>query len=111
MKAAHPNGIAGVLGARADKPGLAHLAELVPNGGHVVSMLGEADVEALAARGIKAVNVMTKTATDPLERLARLLEAGTITLPEIKKFPLDRAGEAFAEIEGAHVRGKLVVKP
>jgi NADPH:quinone reductase-like Zn-dependent oxidoreductase len=74
-------------------------------------MLMVADAEELSGRGITALNVLTKTTTAALERLAGLVIDGTIRRPEIKTFPLDEADEAFQEIQGGHVRGKLVVIP
>ncbi len=74
-------------------------------------MRGGADAEGLAKRGIAGVNVIAMTTGPALDRLAGLATAGTIKRPEIKTFQLDRAGEAYSEIEAGHVRDKLVVIP
>jgi NADPH2:quinone reductase len=111
VRRAHPEGIAGIVHLAGDKDSLKRLSEVVREGGHVASMLMMADAEELSGRGITALNVLTKTTTPELERLAALVLAGTIRRPEIKTFPLDGAGEAFKEIQGGHVRGKLVVIP
>jgi NADPH2:quinone reductase len=111
VRRAHPEGIAGIVHLAGDKDSLKRLSEVVREGGHVASMLMVADAEELSGRGITALNVLTKTTTPELERLAALVLAGTIRRPEIKTFPLDGAGEAFKEIQGGHVRGKLVVIP
>jgi NADPH:quinone reductase-like Zn-dependent oxidoreductase len=84
---------------------------LVRKGGHVVSMVGGANAEALASRGVTGVNIVTQATTDKLERLAGFVEAGKLKRPEIRIFRLEEAGQALAEIEGRHVRGKLVVVP
>ncbi len=86
-------------------------AAYVRKGGHVVSMRGGADLEHLARHGVTGINVMTMVTTEALERLAGLVSKGTIKRPEIKTLPLDQAGEAYKEIEGGHVRGKLIVVP
>jgi NADPH:quinone reductase-like Zn-dependent oxidoreductase len=44
-----------------------------------------------------------------LERIASLVGAGAVRLPEIRLFPLARAAEAMAVSEGRHFRGKLVL--
>ncbi len=108
---AHADGVAGIVHAGGDKDELAQLAELVRKGGHVVSMRGGADLEHLAEHGVTGINVMTMVTTEALERLAGLVSKGTIKRPEIKTLPLDQAGEAYKEIEGGHVRGKLIVVP
>ncbi len=43
-----------------------------------------------------------------LERLAALVEAGAIRVPEIARYPLSQAAEAHRVSEGRHLRGKLV---
>jgi NADPH:quinone reductase-like Zn-dependent oxidoreductase len=44
-----------------------------------------------------------------LERIAALVTAGTVRLPEITTFPLASAAEAIKVSEGRHLRGKLVL--
>jgi NADPH2:quinone reductase len=111
VRAAHPDGVAAILDLVGDKELNSRLVELVRKGGHLMSMRGAADPEALAPRGVSGVNVMTQTTTDKLERLAGFVQAGKLKRPEIRTFRLEEAGEALAEIEGRHVRGKLVVVP
>jgi NADPH:quinone reductase len=111
VRRAHPDGIAGIVHLAGDKDYLKRLSDLVRKGGHVASMVMAADVEELSGRGITALNVLTNTTTAALERLAGLVLDGTIRRPEIKTFPLDKADEALKEIQGGHVRGKLVVIP
>ena len=111
VRAMHPEGIAAIFDMVGDRAANTHLAELVRPGGHVLSMLGGADVDALAARGIGGVNVMTQATTEKLERLAGFVEAGSLRRPEIRTFRLEGADRALTEIAGHHVRGKLVVVP
>jgi hypothetical protein len=63
---------------RGDRENLARLAGQVRSGGHVASVVGAADVEALAARGVGASNVMGLVTTGALEALAGLLDAREI---------------------------------
>jgi NADPH:quinone reductase len=111
IRAAHPDGVAAVLDMVGDKEGNARLGELVRSGGYLMSMLGGADVEALAAHGVTGVNVRTEVTTEKLERLAALVAAGTLRPPQIATFPLDETGKALTAVAGRHVRGKLVVIP
>jgi NADPH:quinone reductase-like Zn-dependent oxidoreductase len=111
VHAKNPDGIAAIFDMVGNKEENSHLAELLREGGHMVSMLGAADAEALAQRGVTGVNVVTQATTDRLERLAGLVEAGKLKRPEIRTFPLEEAANALAEIEGRHVRGKIVVVP
>ena len=89
----------------------ARLAELVRSGGRVVSAVGGADEETLKARGIEAVNVQGRVATEPLERLVGMLERGEIVSPEVRSFPLAEAADAFAQVGSGHTRGKIVIRP
>jgi NADPH:quinone reductase-like Zn-dependent oxidoreductase len=111
VRAAHPTGIAAIFDMAGDKASIGRLTEVVRTGGHVVSMMRTADIEALAARGISGTNVVTQATTDKLERLAGFVAAGKLRRPEIRELPLADAGAALAEIAGRHVRGKLVIIP
>jgi NADPH:quinone reductase-like Zn-dependent oxidoreductase len=44
-----------------------------------------------------------------LERIAALVAAGAVKLPDITTFPLAKAAEAIRVSEGRHLRGKLVL--
>ena len=89
----------------------ARLGELIKPGGHLLSMRGGADAEALAARNVTGVNVRTEVTTDKLERLGAMVADGRLRRPQIATFPLAETGKALAEVAGGHVRGKLVVIP
>jgi NADPH2:quinone reductase len=89
----------------------ARLSELVRSGGRVVSAVGGADEQTLTARGVEAVNVQGRVATEPLEALAGMLERGEIASPEIRSFPLPDAAVAFEQVGSGHTRGKIVVIP
>ncbi|QKW22877.1 NADP-dependent oxidoreductase [Kitasatospora sp. NA04385] len=46
----------------------------------------------------------------PLAALAELVAAGTLDPHITARYPLDRAAEAMAEVEGGHARGKLILE-
>jgi NADPH:quinone reductase-like Zn-dependent oxidoreductase len=46
-----------------------------------------------------------------LAQIADLLHAGRLHMPIAGTYPLDRIGEAYAESQGGHVRGKLILIP
>jgi NADPH:quinone reductase-like Zn-dependent oxidoreductase len=111
VRAAHPDGISGVIHTAGDPETLDGLVAIVQEGGHVTSMKGGAKVEDLAKRGVIGINVGTRVTTAALEKLAAMVEAGALRRPQIKTFKLDQAGAAFEEIGTGHARGKLVVVP
>ncbi|MEA2683663.1 MAG: hypothetical protein QOK05_1991 [Chloroflexota bacterium] len=108
-RALRPDGYAGIIDTVSDAATLAELAVLVRDGGSVVSMKGAANPDDLAGRRITATNIQTMVSSDRLSALGELYESGKMKPVAVKTFPLDDAGEAFAEIEGGHTRGKLVV--
>jgi NADPH:quinone reductase-like Zn-dependent oxidoreductase len=108
LRAKHPQGVAAIIDTGSDAAGLARLSEAVRKGGTVTSMRGAANIEELANRGIKGVNVGTQVTKERLDHLAGLAAEGKLKAPHIKTFPLDRAGEAFELIVQDHL-GKLVV--
>jgi NADPH:quinone reductase-like Zn-dependent oxidoreductase len=111
VRSAHPDGVTALFHLAGDKDEIAPLIELVRPSGHVVSMLGGADVEVLAAREITGVNIGTQATTAKLDRLAADVAAGRMRRPEITTFALAESGQALAEIARRHVRGKLVITP
>jgi NADPH:quinone reductase-like Zn-dependent oxidoreductase len=108
LRAKHPQGVAAIIDTGSDAAGLARLSEAVRKGGTVTSMKGAANIDELAKRGIKGVNVGTQVTRERLDHLAGLAAEGKLKAPHIKTFPLDRAGEAFELIVQDHL-GKLVV--
>jgi NADPH:quinone reductase-like Zn-dependent oxidoreductase len=111
VKESHPDGIKAVVHASGDAETVGRLADLVSEGGYVVSMRGGAKVDELAGRRITGINVMTKTTTEALGKLAAMVEAGHLKRPAITTFKLADAGQAFEQSASGHVRGKLVVVP
>ncbi len=63
-----------------------------------------------AGDGSGRTNVMGIPSPENLERLARLLEAGTLTVPIQDSYELDRAGEALQVLATTHTQGKLAIR-
>jgi len=83
--------------------------KVLRKGGVLVTLAARPD-EALAAKmGITALGQMTTTDTKHLDRLAALVDKGTIRIFVEKVFTLDQAREAFTHAEQNHPRGKVVV--
>jgi NADPH2:quinone reductase len=109
VRSRYPDGIDAVADMHGDAEHLARLTERVPAGGHVASVVGAADIEALGAREVEATNVTGRVTTASLDALSGMLAAGEIVAPEIRSYSLADAGEALAAIGTGHVRGKIVV--
>jgi NADPH:quinone reductase-like Zn-dependent oxidoreductase len=106
---AHPDGIEAIVDVVSDRGALGGIAGLVTKGGSVASSVDGADAEGLAERGIEARNIGMKPDARRLEELARLVDAGEISVSLESTFPLEKAHEALEEIRKGHVRGKIVL--
>jgi NADPH2:quinone reductase len=74
-------------------------------------------IETIIARA-RATELGTKTAgsvdasnREVLTEMAGLVAAGRIEIPIAATYPLDQVGDAFAELEKRHTRGKIVLLP
>ncbi len=108
VRAAHPGGIDALIDAVSQADGFAPLAALVKDGGRAASVLGAADVEALAARGVVAANVMAKPDPALLARLASLADAGELAVTIDAVFPLEQAPAAVERFNQGK-RGKIAI--
>lgn len=107
VRAAHPEGADVVIsGAEALGP-LA--SRLLGEGGRLATTQYAADVEGLAARGVKATNVATAPDAEKLQEIARLVDAGGLAVVLEKAVPLEEAAEALEESRAGHVRGRMVL--
>jgi NADPH:quinone reductase len=108
LRERYPDGIDAVLDFAGQRELVANVAGLVRSGGRVVSTVGAADVEALAARGITGVNA-NRAGTDRLPELAEMVTSGQLRIPEQTFFSLDRADDALAAQAERRVPGKIVI--
>lgn len=84
-------------------PALDSVSELLKPGGTVASI---ADHRALALGGHY---VWVRPDHDDLEELVGLVADGKLQVNLAGAYPFEKAIDAYAELEGGHVRGKLVV--
>jgi len=109
MLVAHPDGIEAIIDVVSDPKVLRHMARLVKKGGRIASSVYAADVEHLSERGVRATNVGMQPEAWRLEELARIVDAGEISVQLERTFPLEKAHEALEESRTGHVRGKIVL--
>ena len=109
VTARYPGGIDGLVYLVAPPTGFAALAALVGPGGRIATTVHAADVEALAARGIAAVNVRAPDAPELVALLGRLTVDGVL-LPAIDRVVEAAAiGDGLARLANGRTRGKLIV--
>jgi NADPH:quinone reductase-like Zn-dependent oxidoreductase len=98
----HPDGVDALLDLVSYTPGAFDAA--LKDGARVASPNGA------AGDGPGRTNVMASPRTENLERVAQLLDAGTIKVPIQETHDLDRAGEALAALGTTHIQGKLALR-
>lgn len=94
------------------------LDALAPGGRLVViaTVTDDGDIPALTAeaarRGCSAHFLILDhlTVAQDLQAIARLIDSGKIRMPQITRYPLERAGEALKAMRAGGTRGKLVVE-
>ena len=109
LRARYPDGVDTIVDLVGEKAALTALGEQLGPGGRVASAVDAADVEEFAKRGIRAANVASWLTSEQLGQLARLLEDGSLRLPEIHAVGFEEAADALAKIATKHTRGKLVL--
>lgn len=78
-------------------------AAVVRDGGRIASSAGA------AGEGPGRSNVGAAPTTENLERLAGLLEDGTLSVPIQASYPLAQVDQALKDLTGQHTQGKLAV--
>jgi NADPH:quinone reductase-like Zn-dependent oxidoreductase len=106
---ANPDGIEAIVDVVSDRETLGCIARLVKRGGRIASSVYAAEEETLARHGIEATNVGARPDARRLAELARLVDAGELSVRLERAFPLESAPEALEASRTGHVRGKLVL--
>jgi NADPH2:quinone reductase len=83
---------------------------LLKPGGLLLSIVGEPDRETAAAHGVRGQGVFVHTSGSQLGEIAALLAAGTLSPQVDRVYPLSDAAAAHHQVEGGHVRGKVVLQ-
>jgi NADPH:quinone reductase-like Zn-dependent oxidoreductase len=107
VRTVHSGPIDAIIDLASDGQTVRRLCALLRDGGTVASPVGTAPMD---DPRIKGVFIVAQATRERLEDLATRVSDGSIVLPEIRTFDLGDAARAFAESEGGHVRGKLVLK-
>jgi NADPH:quinone reductase-like Zn-dependent oxidoreductase len=94
---AHPGGVDAILDVVSQAPD----ASLLKEGGRLASPLGA------AGEGAGRFNLMAQPAPANLERLAGLLDSGTLRVAIQRSYGLEQAGEALQAFPTTHTVGKL----
>ncbi len=97
VREAHPEGVDVILDTVSPTPD----SSLLADGGRLASPLGA------AGEGPGRFNVMAEPTPANLERLAELLDAGTLRVPIQRSYRLEQAGEALQALPATHTQGKL----
>jgi NADPH:quinone reductase len=101
----YPEGIEALLDLVSYAPeGFDTHAEVLKDDGRGASSLSA------AGEGSGRHNVGAVPSPENLERLARLLEAGTLRVPIQKAYSLDQAGEALRALGAEHTQGKRAIQ-
>jgi NADPH:quinone reductase len=101
----YPEGIEALLDLVSYAPeGFDTHAEVLKDDGRGASSLSA------AGEGSERHNVMAMPTQNNLERLGRLLEAGTLRVPIQDTYSLDQAGEALGALATAHTQGKHAIR-
>jgi NADPH2:quinone reductase len=98
----HPDGFDAVLNLVSFEP--ESFADLLKEGGRLASPLG------VAGEGPGRTNVMAAPTTENLQRLAGLLNDGTLRVPVQTTYALAQAPEALTALGTTHTQGKLAIR-
>jgi NADPH:quinone reductase-like Zn-dependent oxidoreductase len=79
-------------------------------GGTLVTLAGQPDQAAAAARGVRGLGVMTQAKVADLTEIAALIDAGHVKPIVSTVLPLAEAHAAHELMERGHARGKIVLR-
>jgi NADPH:quinone reductase-like Zn-dependent oxidoreductase len=97
VRETNPDGVDAILDVVSATPD----ASLLRDGGRLASPLGA------AGEGAGRFNVMAQPTASNLQRLAELLDNGTLRVPIQRSYRLEEAGDALRALPTTHTQGKL----
>ncbi len=107
LKAAAPNGIDAFIDLFG--PGYVQLAvDLGVTRNRIETIISFEKANEL---GTKAQGSGDGSTTEILSAVAKLVASGQVEIPIAAAYPLEKVGEAYAELEKRHTRGKIVLVP
>jgi NADPH:quinone reductase-like Zn-dependent oxidoreductase len=109
VRSRYPDGVAALIDLVDQKDALTELAAVVREGGHVATLLGAADIDQLAARGVTGHNVNAAPSDEKLRLLGGLADSGALRVPIQGVYSIDQASDALQAFQQG-TRGKLVLR-
>jgi NADPH:quinone reductase-like Zn-dependent oxidoreductase len=109
--ARHPDGIDAVLDLVSTAGNAGPLVEVLRPGGIFLSTNWAADIDVLAARELRGVNIANNASHEDLAALADLAAAGKLHVRIDQEIPLAQAPAAIARLRTSHSTGKTVLTP
>lgn len=104
----HPDGVDIVFDVVSSAQTIGDIADLVRPGGIVLSTKDALDVDALAERKVRAVNLSSETTQEKLAEIARLVDSGKLRVVIEREVPLSGAPAVLATIMDSGATGKTV---
>lgn len=113
IKRAHPEGVDAVLDLVDDADRIRSAADIVREGGRIVSTIGAADTEFFAKRTVTAINIVVaqtpQSSHAGLRALAEMVEQGRLRVPIAAEHALREAERALEESKSGKTDGKIVL--
>jgi NADPH:quinone reductase-like Zn-dependent oxidoreductase len=97
VREAHPEGVDAILDLVSQEPD----ASLLKTGGRLASTLGA------AGEGAGRFDIVAEPTPANLQRLAQLLDDGTLRVYIQRSYALEEAAEALGALQSTHTQGKL----
>jgi len=82
---------------------------VVKRGGRLISSVQPPPQDVAKERGIQAEMVQMRASSENLKEIAKLVDAGTVKVPAVQTFPLEKVAEAWKQILSGHTQGKIVL--
>lgn len=78
-------------------------------GGIVVTIAGRVDPAKVKENGVRGAGILVQPSGEELAQIGALIDAGKVTPHVDERFPLERAADAWREVQTGHATGKRVL--